>query len=296
MNKKRIYGNVLNAISKLAGGVDSAKKFDTYFRFHRKLDLKNPKTLADKVTYIELHDQSPLASMCTDKYAVREYVKSKGYGDTLVPLAYDGVWNSVDDINFDSLPNSFVIKATHGCKMNYFVTDKDELDIDDCKNTLRKWLDTTYGKYSLEPHYMSIPHRLYAEKYLGDMSGLIDYKIHCLNGIPRFIIALSDRKVDKDKPMQVTLDLFDTSWNSIPETVSSNSEIPGKGDISKPKLLAEMLKMAADLSADFKFVRVDLYELNDQIYFGEMTFSPACCVFPYFSDKFNQKMGEYLKI
>lgn len=226
MNKRTMYGSCLNVVSKLAG-VDVAKKFDTYFRFHRKLNLKNPKTLADKVTYIELHDQSPLASVCTDKYAVREYVKSKGYGNTLVPLAYEGVWNSVDDINFDDLPNSFVIKATHGCKMNYFVPDKRKLDINDCKRSLHKWMGTTYGKYSLEPHYLSILHRLYAEEYLGDMPRMIDYKFHCLNGKPRFILALSDRRVDKDKPMQVTLNLFDTSWNFIPEIVRFNSEIPG---------------------------------------------------------------------
>ena len=101
MNKKIIYGSCLNVISKCAG-IDAAKKFDTYLRFHRKLNLKNPNTLADKVTYIELHEQSPLASTCTDKYAVREYIKTKGYGDTLVPLAYEGVWNSVDEIRMDA--------------------------------------------------------------------------------------------------------------------------------------------------------------------------------------------------
>lgn len=277
-------------------GLDFSKKFDTRLRFHRVLNLKNPTTLADKVSYIELHEQLPLASRCTDKYAVRKYITEKGYGDSLVPLAYEGVWSSVEEINFDILPERFVIKATHGCKMNYFVPDKTKLDINDCKKTLRKWLGTSYGKYSIEPHYLSIPHRLYAEEYLEEMSNLIDYKIHCLNGIPRFILVLSERKVDKDKPMQVTVDLFDTSWNVIHEVVRSNLEIPGNGNIPKPKHLAEMLKMAADLASEFKFVRIDLYELNDKIYFGEMTFSPACCVFPSFSERFNRKMGKYLKL
>lgn len=294
MNIKGIYGCGLQLLIKIAG-IDAAKKFDTYLRFHRRLNLKSPTTLADKVSYIELHDQSPLAPMCTDKYAVRDYIAKKGYADTLVPLV-GGVWNSVDEIDFNVLPESFVIKATHGCKMNYIVPDKNQLNVMDCKKTLQKWLDTTYGVYSMEPHYVPIPHRVYAEQYLGDMSGLIDYKIHCLNGIPKFIIAFSDRKVDEDKPMQVTLDLFDIAWNSIHETVRSNSEIPGKGNISRPKYLIEMLEMSADLAADFKFVRVDLYELNDRIYFGEMTFSPACCVFPYFSDKFIIQMGKYLII
>lgn len=294
MDIKKIYGALLSAVGKTCG-LGVAKEFDAYFRFHRKLNLKTPITLADKVSYIELYIQSPLASICTDKFAVREYIMRKGYEHTLIPLV-GGVWNSADEIDFEALPSSFVIKATHGCKMNYIVADKYCLNIEHCKKEIKRWLNTTYGVYSMEPHYASIPHRVYAEKYLGDLSSLVDYKIHCLNGIPRFILAVSDRIADGDRPMQVTLDLFDISWNYIPETVKSNLEIPGKGSVKKPDHLDEMLKMAADLAEGFKFVRVDLYESNDQIFFGELTFSPACCVFPYFSDKFNREMGEKLII
>lgn len=166
---KKIYGAILHAI-RIAAGIDAAKKFDARLRYHRKLDLKNPKTLADKVSYIELHEQSPLAPMCTDKYAVRDYVRSKGLGDILIPLAYDGVWDSEDEIDFDSLPQSFVLKATHGCKMNYIVRDKSKLDVEDCKAKMKSWLSTTYGTYSMEPHYEKIPHRLYAETYLENLN------------------------------------------------------------------------------------------------------------------------------
>ena len=294
MNKKIIYGSGLNVISKLAG-IDAAKKFDTYLRFHRKLNLKNPTTLADKVTYIELHEQSPLASMCTDKYAVREYIKSKGYGNTLVPLAYEGVWNSVDEIDFDELPESFVIKATHGCGMNYIVPDKTKLDIGKCKKTLQKWLNTTYGKYSLEPHYTTIPHRLYAEKYLGWISNMIDYKFHCLNGVPNFVMTTSERAVDV-KGHKCKRNLFDMEWTPIREIVNSETELNVKSKLLKPKFFEQMSKMAEDLSRDFKFVRVDLYEMKDQIYFSELTFSPVACVFPKFSEKFLEKMGKSLAL
>ena len=294
MSIKDIYALWLKTLTKMAG-IDFAKKFDTRLRFHRKLNLKHPTSLADKVSWIELHNQSPLAPRCTDKYAVRDYISQKGYAHTLVPLA-GGVWNSVDEIDFDALPDRFVIKATHGCKMNYIVPDKSKLDVKDCKSTLQKWLNTRYGEYSIEPHYKEIPARLYAEEFLGNMFGLVDYKIHCLNGHPKFILTTHDRVVTGDAPMQVSLDLFDTAWRPIPETVRSKSEIPGNGNVPKPEHLEEMLAMAADLSADFKFVRVDLYELEGKIKFGELTFSPACCVFPYFTEKFLLDMGQFLTI
>ena len=292
---KIIYGKCLWMVRKICG-IDTAKKIDSYLRFHRKLNLKNPTTLADKVCWIELHAQSPLAPACTDKFEVRKYVSEKGYGHTLVPLAWEGVWNCVDEIDFDSLPESFVIKATHGCKMNYFVPDKSKLDVNECKKRLNHWLNTTYGLYSMEPHYENIPHRLYAECYLGDMSGLIDYKFFCLNGVPRYVVAYSNRKADENKHMQVTLDLYDMDWNVLPGLKQFNNEVPGSGTIPKPKLFEKMKEMARGLAQDLKFVRIDLYELNEQIYFGEMTFSPACCVFPCFSEKLIKDMGEDLKL
>ncbi len=292
---KNIYGTLLCGYSKVFG-MDAAKKFDTRFRFGRKLNLKEPKSLADKVTYIELHEQSPLASTCTDKYAVREYVSSKGLEDILVPLA-GGPWENAAEIDFDALPDDFVIKATHGCKMNYLVPNKSELDQEDCRKTADGWLKVTYGTYSMEPHYAKIKPRLYAERYLGDMSGLTDYKFHCLNGKPMFVLALTDRKVIPNAPMQVTMDLFDMEWKPIDDAiVGFGDEKAGCGNVPKPECFEKMCEVAEILSADFKFVRVDLYEKDGKVLFGELTFSPACCVFPYLSQQFLDDMGENLKI
>lgn len=294
MNYKAIYADLLGMI-KFVCGVDTAKRFDTYLRFRRKLNLKNPQTLADKVSYIELHEQNELTMKCTDKYEVRSYIANKGYADILVPIA-GGPWNLYEDIDFEQLPDSFALKATHGCKMNYMVPDKEKLRLDECKEEVNRWLKTTYGTYSMEPHYINIPHRIYAEKYLGGMSGLIDYKFHCLNGVPQFVLTITDRKTDGDKAMKATLDLFDMQWNSIPEVVGANSEQAGNGNVAKPECFDEMVRIATDLSRDFKFVRVDLYEINHKVMFGELTFSPACCVFPYLSEKFLADMGEKLTI
>ena len=295
MNMKQVYAFTLSTITYILGA-DYAKKFDAKLRDHKTLNLKDPSTLADKVSYIELHDQSPLAPMCTDKYAVRSYVEKKGFAHILIPLAFDGVWTKVQDIDFDTLPNSFALKATHGCKMNYIVRDKGKLDIASCKKEAERWLHTTYGTYSMEPHYETIPHRIYAERFLDDADKLNDYKFHCLNGIPRFVLVCSDRKANGDKAMQVTLDLFDMQWNHLDEVVASGSEVPGNGTVKKPDSFLEMIEIAKALSQDFKFVRVDLYEQNGKTLFGELTFTPAHCVFPYLTDKFNSEMGKYLTL
>ena len=124
----------------------------------------------------------------------------------------------------------------------------------------------------------------------------MDYKFHCLNGEPQFVLTCSNRKGNGDKAMQVTLDLFDMDWNHISEIVPSGLEHPGNGQLPKPRSFEEMIRIARVLSSDFKFVRVDLYELEGKVFFGELTFSPAHCVFPYFSDKFDLEMGKMLKI
>ena len=294
MNIKMLYAKILGIISIIAG-VDVAKKLDAQLRFHKKLNMKNPTTLSDKVTYIELHEQSPLASSCTDKYAVRDYVDKKGLGDTLVPLV-GGPWSSTEEVDFVTLPDSFAIKATHGCKMNYLVPNKVAMDVEKCRQEMNRWLETTYGGYSMEPHYLTIPHRIYAEQYLENANQLVDYKIHCLNGKPEFILVCSNREANGDAAMKVTLDLFDLEWKHIPELITSGAEVAGDGSIPKPKGLNKMIEMARILSEDFKFVRVDLYELKGKIYFGELTFSPGCCVLPYFTNKFDLEMGKKLQI
>lgn len=294
MNIKQLYGSWLFLLTHIFG-VDIAKRFDARFRMHRSLNLRSPKTLADKVSYIELHKQSPLASVCTDKYAVREYVKGKDYGDALVPIV-GGPWNDPKEIDFSMFPESFVLKATHGCKMNFIVTSKAEMDVEKCYSEMKRWMNTTYGVYSLEPHYINIPHRIYAEEYLGDMSELIDYKFHCLNGVPEFVLAVSDRKADGDKAMKVTIDCYDMDWNHLPVVCGAGGEVPGQNRIQKPKHFYEMIEIAKKLSEDFSFVRVDLYERNNKVLFGEMTFTPATCVFPYLNEDFLKEMGNKLTI
>lgn len=288
MSIKFLYGKFLVLISYIFS-LDNAKKFDAKLRFHRTLDLKNPKSLADKVTYIELHEQSPLASMCTDKYAVREYIHKKGLEDILIPLV-GGPWEKVDEVDFDNLPNSFVLKATHGCKMNYIVSEKEKMDKSKCVEEMSRWLKTTYGTYSMEPHYFTIPHRIYAEEYLAGADRLIDYKFHCMNGIPQFVLVCGDRVIT-EMGNSISRHIFDMNWNLLKGLTDETSNM-----VKKPDHFEQMVEIARKLSADFKFVRVDLYDVNGKVYFGELTFSPTSGVFSHYTEEFLLEMGQKLKL
>lgn len=294
MDVKSCYGALLMGLMR-AAGKDTAKKFDTWIRFHKRIDLKHPRTLSEKVIYIENHCLSPLAVSCTDKWDVRSYVAEKGFPDILVPV-YGTAYRAFDEIPFAAFPNQFVLKATHGCKMNYFCTEKSTLNMTDCKKVLTKWLHTTYGTYSGEWHYLDIPHRIYCEQYLDDTAKMIDYKFHCINGVPQFVLVCSGRKRNGNRAMEVILDLFDMDWRPIHAIIPFGLDRPGSGDIPRPQNFAAMIKIAEELSSCFQFVRVDLYELSGRVYFSELTFSPACGVFPYYTDAFLQEMGEKLNL
>ncbi len=287
MDVKSCYGAVLMAVMRTAGK-DAAKKFDTWLRFRRKVDLKNPRTMRDKVIYIENHCPSPLAPLCTDKWEVRSYVAEKGYAGALIPVC-GGAYSAFDQIPFHSFPDRFVLKAAHGCNMNYFCDSKANLDLDDCRRTVEKWLCAAYGAYSGEWHYLDIPRRIYCEQYLGGVGELADYKFHCMNGVPQYILVCRNRNLSGRKGAEESI--FDLEWNSLPGLREENPVCT-----PPPACLGQMVEMAKTLSADFKFVRVDLYEKDGRVYFGELTFTPACGVFPQYTDQFLEEMGRRLRL
>lgn len=279
------YRLVLNAAASVLG-VKRTKVLDARFRFHRRLNLDNPRTLADKVSWIELNTDRTLAAKLTDKYSVRNYVADKGLRSILIPLC-GGPWEDVDSIDIAKLPDRFVIKATHGCEMNYICKDKASVDTEHMRKQLRCWLGSDYPRACIEPHYKLIPHRLYAEEFIGGMEGVVDYKFHCINGEPCFILACSNREDS------VRLNLYDLEWNPIPGIQGRKAN---DHELKRPSLLAEMITVAGILSENFDFVRVDLYEAKGRVLFGELTFTPASGVFPNFTDEFVAHWGEALHV
>lgn len=279
------YRRALNASSAILG-IKTTKKLDSRFRFGRKLDLRNPKTLSDKVCWIELNTDQTLAARCTDKYAVRSYVEEKGLGGILIPLV-GGPWTNASDIDIDDLPDQFVLKATHGCEMNYICRDKSKLDRNDLLSKASQWLKEDYPRACIEPHYKLVPHRLYAEEFIGGLGDVVDYKFHCINGEPAFILVCSNRSAGVKK------NLYDLRWNFIDDMKGHEASFEL---IDKPSRLEEMVSVARLLAADFDFVRVDLYQIGEKVLFGELTFSPASGIFPNFTDSFVAKWGEALHV
>ena len=259
---------------------------DTLVRFKRPLNLYSPKNLAEKIAWLEYHDKNELRVTCTDKWAVRDYIRSKGYESLLVPV-YGDVYTSVDALNLSSLPDTFVIKATHGCHMNIICTDKSTFDLEKSKSEINAWLQTTYGKELFETHYKTIPHRYYIEKYLGDGDAIVDYKFFCYHGKPSFVEICSNRKSG------LKLALYDLDWKRIQGITSKRNT---SEDYPCPENFETMKQIAMRLSEDFAFVRVDLYHIDNTIYFSELTFTPAACVLPNFKSSFLASEGKKLHL
>lgn len=283
MNAKNFYRLFLNISTKCIG-TSLTKQLDAKIRFHRNINLKTPKTLADKLCYMELFSENALKDKCTDKYAVREYIASKGLSETLVPLCA-GPYTDIEEIDFDMLPNQFAMKASHGCGMNLICDDKSNLDAKRLKKIANKWLNEDYPRACIEPHYKRIPHRVIFEDFLQDADTIIDYKFHCFHGKPDFVLVCGNRKSGVQKR------LYTLEWTPINEIVGREK---GSYEFEKPKELQRMIEISEIVSADFDFVRVDLYDINGKIYFGELTFSPASGVLPNFSEKFINEKGALL--
>lgn len=254
-----------------------------------KLDLNNPKTYNEKIQWIKLYDHNPLMQKCCDKYAVREYVESKGCGEILNTLLWEGF--DPEDIPYDSLPDKFVIKVTHGSTFNIICTDKSKLDRADVNKKCNKWLKAKFLEAYGEWFYGIEKPRIIIEKFLEDgTEKLRDYKVYCFNGVPGFIGVDSG---DDSKGTHYK-DIYDTDWNLMPgyEMAYPN----GGKEIEKPEILDELLRCAKKLSEDFLHARTDFYIVDGKVIFGEITFSNSAGFGKVVPKEFALKMGDYLKL
>lgn len=264
------------------------KKFYKKKSGGRELDLDNPKRFSEKIQWYKLYGRNPLMKICADKNAVREYISEQGYS-SLLNEQY-GVYSNVDDIDFDALPNQFVIKAAHGSGWNIIVKDKSKLNIKHAKMMMRSWLKQDTSWSGREWVYRNMPRNIVIEKYLEDETGeLRDYKFFCFNGYPRFMqLEIGRNTVNNIR------NFYDVDWNLMP----FGKELPYdlKLNVEKPKLFEEMKNIARNLCQPFQFVRVDLYQANGKIYFGELTFFPAAGVPDFIPDKYDVIVGNMWKL
>ncbi len=261
-----------------------------YFKvvLKKNLNLKNPQTFNEKLQWCKLYyyPKNPLVVQCADKYAVREYIRAKGYEKTLVPLL--GAWEKSSDINWDDLPDKFVLKCNHGCAYNILCSDKSSLDIKKTENQLTSWLKEDFGAFNVELHYSKIkPRMITCEEYLGDC--ITDYKFFCFNGKPRFIYVSTDLVHDR----QAQIGFFNLDGTKMELKRDDYTDIES---VEFPSYFDEMQKMAEDLSKDFPFVRVDFFIANGRYYFAELTFTPSACMMPFNPDRFDLEWGRMMDI
>lgn len=230
----------------------------------KRLDLKNPVTFNEKLQWLKLYDHNPKYIKLVDKYEVRNYIADKIGEEYLVPLL--GVWDNVDDIDFDSLPNQFVLKCTHDSGSVIICKDKAHFDVQKAKEKLSKAMKINFYWLYREWPYKYVKPRVVAEQYLEDEladKGLTDYKVLCFNGEPRLIKCHVDRFSENH-----TADFFDTEWNNM-HIVQNNSNSTIR--IECPNCLNEMISLSKKLAQTFKHVRIDWYYSQQKLYFGEIT-------------------------
>lgn len=260
---------------------------------HVWLNTKNPQHFYDKVAYLAFHTDTTVWSSLADKLKVRDYVAGKGYADNL-PRLY-GFWNSADKIDFDILPNQFVLKTNNASNTNLIVRDKHTLNPDEVRSRFRKWLKWNYGRETAQPHYCRIKPMILAEELLLDEDTtkkgewLTDYKFFCFNGVPHTVHLMKDRKGNIHS---VREQFYDMDWQSHPEYSNGNDEIITE-TVDKPVSFEIMKQMASALSEGFPFVRVDFYQINGKPVIGEMSFTPGV---ESFSPILSKILGDNLQL
>lgn len=252
--------------------------------------LREPRTIQEKLAWLKVFDNGPLKTRCSDKLAVRGYVEEKLGFDASVPVL--GVWDDPDNIDFDALPDRFVLKCNHGSGWNVVVTDKAKLDREEAKRKLRGWLETDYVLRGYELCYSGISRKCFAEQYLGDgVSDLKDYKFICFNGVPEYCQVISDRSNERRRLNYYDMDFRFVDFCRL--EFPNNASLPDE----KPAGFETMKEFARILSADFKCVRVDFFEFGGRVYVGELTLIPGNGRMKYRDDpKTGSFLGSRLRI
>ncbi|MEK3683105.1 ATP-grasp fold amidoligase family protein [Paenibacillus sp. FSL R10-2736] len=264
------------------------KKYER--KLGRSLNITEPLFYNDKLQWLKLYWDNPLAKVCADKFEVRGYVKDT-IGETYLNELY-GVYDAVEDININELPDSFVLKATHGSGFNIICKDKKKMDWDKEFKKMRLWLKENYYLYNREWVYRDLMPRIVCEKLLeqGEGAELQDYRFFCFAGEPKFI-SVDFNITDKKKTRR---NLYDLNWELMSQEISYPKELNIK--VEKPRKLAEMIALSKILSRDFPHARVDFYYIKERILFGEITFFHQSGMGIIKPEQFEMKMGEWLDL
>lgn len=258
-------------------------------RFKEKLNLKQPKTYNEKLQWLKINDRNPEYTNDVDKFAVRKKIEKIISPEVLIPVI--GVYDSFDNINFDKLPRKFVIKCTHGTHCSIVCKNKENFDVKDARKKIKKWLKHNYYYDTREWPYKNVRPRILIEKYIEESSGsLTDYKFMCFDGKVKLILVHQDIHNEKG---QHTLDIYTPEW----KLTDIEWGIPRSGKpIQKPKKLEQCIMISNKLSSGKPHVRVDLYIVDNSIYFGELTYYTAAGFKPFKNKEDDLLLGSWINI
>lgn len=260
-------------------------------QFGHKLDWNNPRDINEKIQWLMCYSDTIEWSRLADKYRVREFVNERGLGHLLVKLY--GVWEKAEDIDYDALPEKFVLKCNHDSGSVYIIDKTKDINISSINKELDKTLKRRFGYLGCEPHYNKINPCIIAEEFLEDNTNsfsktLVDYKVWAFDGKVKSFWVCYNRTKDS-----VLVNIYDTDWNCHPEcTVPTNHYRDGNGIVPRPIHLHEMISAASVLSKGFPQVRVDFYEVNGTLYFGEMTFSSSGGRMDFYTKEYLAELGQ----
>lgn len=260
-----------------------------FVTFGRRINLDNPHTFNEKLQWLKLYNRIPDYTRLVDKYEVKKHVAALIGEQYVTPTL--AVYEHAEDINFDALPNQFVLKTTHDSGGIVICTDKSKLNKEKAIKTLDKALKTDFYAYTREWPYKDVPRRIIAEQYIPTPDGdLRDYKFFCFDGVPKVMFVAADRFTPGE---ETTFDFFDMDFNHIDVR---NGHLNSTKTILKPTGFERMKELAAKLSAGFPHVRVDFYDINGKIYFGELTFFHFSGFVKFKPHDLDIQMGRYLAL
>lgn len=234
----------------------------------KKLCLENPLSINEKLQYLKLNNyyDNPLITRCVDKYLVKQYVEEQNIG--IRSACTYAVYDRTSQIEWESLPNQFVIKCNHGSGYNFVCRDKSKIDRSNVEKEINRWMQEDYWKIFVEPQYKNVNKKILIEEYLGN--SIKTFKFYCFNGVVKISYVSED---GENGELDKYIDFFDEKWNR--KNIALAGHLNKPSEIEKPENLDEMLEIARKLSKPFPFVRVDLYDIDGVIYLSELTFIPT---------------------
>ena len=278
---------VLNQLARYVSD-ENYVKWKYYLNFRKRLDLDNPQTYNEKLQWLKLYDQHDEYTQMVDKYEAKKFVASIIGEDYIIPTY--GVYDAFEEIDFASLPQQFVLKCTHNSGGVFVCKDKSVFDVEGARKQVNKWLKKNPYWKNREYPYKNVKPRIIIEQYMEDESGyeLKDYKFFCFDGVAKYIFVASDRGKNNE---ETKFDFYDIEWNLLPFT---NGHPNSNKMMKKPVNFDKMVEISERLSQGIPHVRVDLYNINGHIYFGELTFFHWSGLVPFVPPKWDNIFGDSL--